>query len=239
MHHNGRGQDGMLQVGFPAPHPSLAVQGCDTAGASGENDHLICNGRHGAGGPAVLILPHQLARVSVQSHSAAVSRREVDVGLHDRWRREERLGAAICPVEMLRKWRRIRNKTAILWGPSGLGPGVGRGAGEERVTGRAPSRAVRWVNMAAERQTRISSTGAPFLLRSLTFRGFPRRQIAATFGRSLWPRDRCGMCAPLVPMRMNRLGFVVGLGLLPTHRWWHGSSGLEGEESPSHTCSGR
>ena len=42
---------------------------------------------------------------------------------------------------------------------------------------------------------------------------------------------KCAKYDPEVPMRMDRPSFVVGLGLLSTHHWWRGSSGLGIQQS--------
>ena len=62
-------------------------------------------------------------------------------------------------------------------------------------------------------------------------RSNPPMRVSALLCVHLCPMYTCALSKPAVPMRMDRLGLVVGLGLLSTRHWWPGSSGLGIQQS--------
>jgi hypothetical protein len=70
-------------------------------------------------------------------------------------------------------------------------------------------------------------------------RSFVHPPLSVSIGVHLWHIGNRAMCDPALPMRKDCLGFVIGLGLLATRRWWRDSSGLKRRQSPSYAYSGR
>ena len=126
---------GLLIGVFPAPCPALAEQGYDTAGAHGKNHCIVRDGRCGAGEPATVVLPRQVACVPVQRDGTAIPCREIDLLLHDRWRCQQRLGGAIRPGDLVWKWCRVGGEATTMRGASDLRPGMGCDAGADAGRG--------------------------------------------------------------------------------------------------------